>query len=75
LAGAEARPQYGEAAARSLAQVVTGRSTELGELVGPVTWCVGKWCPETTRVKVKEVLTKLAKKCGVVDFAVESVQA
>jgi hypothetical protein len=59
--------------ARPKAQVVKGSSTEFAELAGPVTWWVGKCRPEVTEGKVKEVLTKLAEKCGVTDFTVESV--
>ena len=56
-----------------MAQVVKGSSTEFAELAGPVTWWVGKCRPEVTEDKVKEVLAKLAEKCGVTDFIVESV--
>ena len=62
-------------AARPKAQVVKGSSTEFAELAGPVTWWVGKCRPEVTEDKVKEVLTKLANKCGVKDFTVESVHS
>ena len=43
-------------AARPNAQVVKGSSTEFADLVGPVTWWVGKCRPETREDKVKEVL-------------------
>ena len=59
--------------ARPKAQVLKGSSTELADLAGPVTWWVGKCRPEVTEDKVKEVLAKLAEKCGVTDFIVESV--
>ena len=62
-------------AGRPKAQVVKGSSTEFAELAGPVTWWVGKCRPEVTEDKVKEVLTKLANKCGVKDFTVESVHS
>ena len=62
-------------ATRPKVQVVKGSSTEFAELAGPVTWWVGKCRPEVTEDKVKEVLTKLANKCGVKDFTVESVQS
>ena len=56
------------------AQVVKGSSTEYAELVGPVTWWIGKCRPDVTKEKVKEVLKKLAvDKCGATDFIVESV--
>jgi hypothetical protein len=62
-------------AARPKAQVLKGSSTEYAELAGPVTWWVGKCRPEVTEDKVKEVLLKLAEKCGVTSFVVESVQS
>ena len=62
-------------AARPKAQVLKGSSTEFAELAGPVTWWVGRCRPEVNEDKVKEVLTKLAEKCGVTDFSVESVHS